>query len=243
MYKPSRSIKITYMLNPNAPLPDDVYDRLPGRIPVLDQSIPVDAARWHEALTARDLPIPVGKLAGSGSGQIALSRADVFAVANQEPTPAGALQLLWNSLAWGLGLRAPRLHARLDAIAHDPDRASELLAEAWRSVRDAGDPETDYAILTTPHGAGRIKWLGPAFSTKFLYFAHGPDATPTHLILDRVVATKLQVTAWPAAPTTGWWPSTYGAYCALMHHWAAEASDRSGRDVSPDEIEFTVFKG
>lgn len=149
----------------------------------------------------------------------------------------------WYSLAWGLGLRAPRLHVRLDARADDPDRASGLLAEAWRSVRDAGDPEMDYAILTTPRGAGRIKWLGPAFSTKFLYFAHGTDAPPTHLTLDRVVATKLQVTAWPAAPTTGWRPSTYGAYCVLMHHWAAEASDREGRDVSPDEIEFTVFKG
>jgi hypothetical protein len=208
---------------------------------VLDQSIPVDAARWRETLNARALPKLVGKL--DNRGHIALSRADVFTVANQEPTPDAALQLLWYCLAWGLGLRAPRLHARLDAIANDPNRASQLLTEAWRSVRDMGDPEASYAILTTARGVGRIKWLGPAFSTKFLYFAQGVAATPTHLILDKVVSTKLQATAWPDAPTAGWWPSTYGAYCSLMQHWTAEASDRSGRDVSPDEIEFTVFMG
>ena len=127
--------------------------------------------------------------------------------------------------------------------ANDPNRASQLLTEAWRSVRDMGDPEASYAILTTARGVGRIKWLGPAFSTKFLYFAQGVAATPTHLILDKVVSTKLQATAWPDAPTAGWRPSTYGAYCSLMQHWTAEASDRSGRDVSPDEIEFTVFMG
>jgi len=33
------------MLNPNTPLPDDVYQRLPGRKAVLDQEIKVDPAR------------------------------------------------------------------------------------------------------------------------------------------------------------------------------------------------------
>jgi hypothetical protein len=227
------------VINPNAPLPNDLYDRLTGRISVLNQSIEVDATRWQEALRARSLPKPVGELARNG--QIELSRAAVFAVGDQDPTPDAALQLLWHSLAWGLGARAPRLHARLDAIADDQDGAAKLLVKAWLSVRDGDDPETSYALLTTPGGAGRIKWLGPAFSTKFLYFAQG-HAVPTHLILDKIVATNLQATAWPDAPTAAWWPVTYGAYCALMLRWAAEASHRSGRDVSADEIEFTVFK-
>ena len=110
------------------------------------------------------------------------------------------------------------------------------------SLRDGNDPKTSYEILTTPKGAGRIKWLGPAFSTKFLYFAQGQAVSPTHLILDKVVATNLHATAWPDAPTSAWWPVTYGSFCALMQAWAAEASNRAGRVVSPDEIEYTVFK-
>ena len=229
------------MLNSNTPLPDDVYDRLTGRIAVLNQPIRVDATRWQEALHIRGLPMPVGKLAARG--QVVLSRADIFAVADQDPTPDAALQLLWYSLAWGLGPRAPRLHARLDAIAKDQDGASKLLVKAWISVRDGDDPATSYAVLTTSGGAGQIKWLGPAFSSKFLYFAQGQAVTPTHLILDKVVATNLKATAWPDAPTTAWWPVTYGSYCALMREWAFEASLRSGRVVSSDEIEFAVFSG
>lgn len=228
------------MLNPNALLPDDVYDRLTGRSSVLDQRIKVDATRWQEALRARSLPLPVGELVSSG--WVSLSRAAVFAVADRDFTPEAALQLLWHSLAWGLGPRAPRLNARLDAIADDQDGASKLLVKAWTSVRDGDDPETSYALLTTPRGAGRIKWLGPAFSSKFLYFAQGQAVAPAHLILDKVVATHLRATAWPDAPTTAWWPVTYGSYCALMQEWAVEASLRSGRVVSPDEIEFAVFR-
>jgi hypothetical protein len=227
------------MLNPDAPLPDHVYNRLTSRVPVLNQSVKVDATRWQQALHIRRMPMPVGKLASRG--QVALTRADVFAVADQDPEPEAAIQLLWHTLAWGLGPRAQRLHARLDAIA-DQDGASKRLVEAWVSVRDGDDPKTSYQILTTDRGASRIRWLGPAFSTKFLYFAQGQAVAPTHLMLDNVVATNLQATAWPDAPTAGWWPITYGSYCALMQGWAAEASGRSGREVSADEIEFTVFK-
>ena len=54
------------MLNPEAPLPDDIYDRLTGRMSVLNQSIEVDATRWQEALRTRGLPRLVGELDGSG---------------------------------------------------------------------------------------------------------------------------------------------------------------------------------
>ena len=228
------------MLNPDATLPDDVYIRLTSRVSVLNQNVKVDATRWQHALHRRRLPMPVGKLASTAP--VSLTRADVFAVADQDPEPDAAIQLLWHTLAWGLGRRAQHLLARLDAIADDQDGASKRLVEAWVSVRDGGDPKTSYEILTTDRGASRIRWLGPASSTKFLYFAQGQAVAPTHLILDNVVATNLQATAWPDAPTAAWWPITYGSYCALMQRWAAEASDRSGRDVSADEIEFTVFK-
>lgn len=74
---------------PKAPLPDDVYDRLTGRASVLNQSIKVDATRWQETLRTRNLPMPVGKLADSE--WVTLSRAAVFAVADQEPSPDAAL--------------------------------------------------------------------------------------------------------------------------------------------------------
>ncbi len=229
------------MINPDAPLPDDVYGRLPSRAEVLSHEVSADAARWQRELAVRGLTAPIGKL--HGSGVVQLSRGDVFSIADQEPSSESAIQLLWYSLAWGLGTRAPRLHARLDGIAENEGEAASRLAEAWELVRNDADPEKAYSVLATDKGRARIKWLGPAFSTKFLYFAQGSAAAPSYVILDGVVATHLRPTAWPSAPTTAWWPSTYGSYCLLMKNWAEKAELRSGNETSPDQIEFAVFKG
>ena len=113
------------MLNPDAPLPDDVYIRLTSRVSVLNQGVKVDATRWQQALHIRRLPMPVGKLASSA--QVALTRADVYAVAEQDLKPDAGIQLLWHTLAWGLGRRARHLYARLDAIADDQDAASKTM--------------------------------------------------------------------------------------------------------------------
>ncbi|WP_373427606.1 hypothetical protein [Arthrobacter sp. B3I9] len=230
----------SFVIDPDAPLPDDVYGRLPSRAQVLGHAVSVDAARWQKELSARGLMAPVGKL--HGAGLVQLTRGDVFSVADQVPSPESAIQLLWYSLAWGLGTRAPRLHARLDGVAEDEGKAADLLTEAWEVVRSGADAEKAYSVLTTDKGRGRIKWLGRAFSTKFLYFAQGSTAVPNSLILDEVVATNLRPTAWPSAPTTAWWPSTYGSYCLLMKNWAEKAELRSGNETSPDQIELAVFK-
>jgi hypothetical protein len=229
------------VINPDAPLPDDVYHRIPSRVKVLSHAVSVDAARWQKEISARRLPEPIGKL--HGTGLVQLSRGDVFSIADHDPSPEAAIQLLWYSLAWGLGTRAPRLHARLDGIAEDEGEAANLLMEAWELVRNEADQEKAYSVLTTDRGRGRIKWLGPAFSTKFLYFAQGSTVIPRYVILDEVVATNLRPTAWPSAPSTAWWPSTYGAYCLLMKNWAEKAQLRSGHETTPDQIELAVFRG
>lgn len=184
--------------------------------------------------------MPMGKMREPGLVQ--LSRGDIFSFADQDSSPKAAVQLLWQSLAWGLGTRAPRLHARLDGIAQDEGYAALLLMEAWELVRNEGDHEKAYSVLTTNKGTGRITWLGPAFSTKFLYFAQGSKVVPSYVILDAIVATNLRPTAWPSAPSTAWWPTTYAAYCSLMKKWADKAQLRSGSETSPDQIELAVFR-
>ncbi len=89
----------------------------------------VDAGRWQRELAGRGLDLPEGTL-GSVDGWIRLSRADLLLLADPTPTQRGAMDLLWYSLAWGLGSRAPRLAAQLDAVAKDPQRVAELVAGA-----------------------------------------------------------------------------------------------------------------
>lgn len=173
-----------------------------------------------------------------------MTRKEVFDLGDQTPGVENAFQLLYYSLAWGLGTRAPRLHQRLDCLAAHEENAGQLLVDAWRLVRNGAPTREAYGTLTTNRGAGRIPWFGPAFSTKFLYFAQGSAAHPRHVILDQVVSKNLRQDAWPQAPTAGWWPETYERYGRLLGRWADQAGERHGgaRSVRADEIELTLFR-
>jgi|GEM_PF-3261071 hypothetical protein len=230
------------MINEDAPLPDDIFAKLPGSSAVMGHAVSVDSDRWKRALAARGLPPVQGKLADAG--RTSVTRKDVFDLGDQTPGVANAFQLFYYSLAWGLGTRAPRLHQRLDKLAAHQEKAGQLLVAAWTLVKDGAPTREAYGTLTTNRGAGRIPWFGPAFSTKFLYFAQGSAAHPRHIILDQVVSKNLHQDAWPQAPTAGWWPGTYERYCGLLGRWADQAGERldGSRRVRADEIEITLFR-
>ncbi|MCC3265900.1 hypothetical protein [Arthrobacter gengyunqii] len=155
----------------------------------MNHSIEADGNRWQKALADRDLPALEGPL--SNPGLTFVSRGDVFELGAREITPENAFQLLSYSLAWGLGMRARNFNKRLDGLAEDPERAAKLLVRAWTVVRSGERAEDVYSILTTSKGKAWITQFGPAFSTKFLYFAQGPDVPPRYLILDEKVASHL----------------------------------------------------
>lgn len=224
----------------DAPLPSYVFGFLPGEETVMGHSIQVDGSRWQKALAARGLPALEGALEAPGLTRV--SRRDVFDIGARYITPENAFQLLYYSLACGLGRKAPYLHQRLDGLAENQDRTAELLADAWTAVRSGEPAEDVYSNLTTTGGKGRIAHFGPAFSTKFLYFAQGPGVPPRYFILDEVVVTNLHE-VWPGAPTAGWYPDTYGRYCTFISRWADLASDELNgeRKVRADEIEYAVF--
>ncbi|MGO4145638.1 hypothetical protein AB4Y77_11180 [Paenarthrobacter sp. YAF11_1] len=207
----------------------------------MGHAVAVDVDRWNRALKERGLPPAKGKFAGHG--RVVLTRKDVLELGDLIPNAENSLQLLYHSLAWGLGTRAPRLQKRLGGLASDVERAQNLLLDAWQLVRSDASPRESYRALTTERGAGRIPWLGPAFATKFLYFAQGYSREPCHLILDAVVATNLR-DVWPQAPTTAWWPETYETYCRLVERWVEQAGLRVGqsRSIRADEIELALFR-
>lgn len=93
------------MINENAPLPDDIFAKLPGSSAVMSHVVSVDSGRWRRELNARELPPAQGKLAGGG--RTSLTRKEVFDLGRETPTIANAFQLYYYSLAWGLGTRAP----------------------------------------------------------------------------------------------------------------------------------------
>lgn len=240
----------------NLALPSYVRGRL-GRRPeyVLehgfeDQSIGIDW--WNAQLTGHGLDQRVRLFDHDEAKR--LTRRDLFEVAqpaaNPNATDGEVLTLLWHVLAWGTGSsqrgNVKRIDAFTDAAARR--RNVDLLKGAIAFARE-GDPGSAYGVLIR-HGGGQIRGLGPAFFTKLLYFASEDAAGTRCLILDARVAKRLSQAGWTSLPGSGrnrysynWFTATYTSYCELLMRWAAEESDRQGRQIWPDEIERALFEG
>lgn len=123
-----------------------------------------------------------------------------------------ALRLLWHVLAWGSGSKLRLNRRRLDGISKDPAAALRHAARLSRT-----DPEAAYQHLA--HGADtHLPYLGPAFFTKYLYFAGAGTCDRPSVILDSRVAHALSSRCgWASLSSGGNWPAlTYQGYCALL---------------------------
>ena len=162
-----------------------------------------------------------------------LSRRDIFALAEPaRKTSEGALNLLWHTLAWGTGRSNRNNRSRIRAVASSTD-IPELLGEA--AELSISDPIAAYELLRHRR-RNRVKYLGPAFFTKFLYFAGGGEETHQPLILDARVAKSLGKAGWKPLYSFNWSSETYGQYLALVSRWQEELETSRG-----DLIERSLF--
>ncbi|WBP93210.1 hypothetical protein O6072_18385 [Mycolicibacterium neoaurum] len=198
-------------------LPTDVVAELQATDPmqwIFKHEISVNRRWWVDELTKYGL---ADTILGDN-----ISRGDIFELAQSAlEDPSAALTLLWNSLAWGSGDSLRNNRARIASIAADPDFAGTLLQEAAGLSRT--DPRAAYDLLR-PNSKTAISDLGPAFFTKYLYFAGGGRADHRSCILDRNVAASLNRTCgWATLPIEGaWLASAYERYALLLDRWAVE---------------------
>lgn len=176
-----------------------------------DHAISVGRPWWTRTLAAHGLD---DTLTGE-----TIRRTDIFTLADAAgDDPAAALTLLWNALAWGSGDKRRNNKARIAAVAADPVRAAALLQHAATLSRT--DPQAAYDLLY-PRNRTAISDLGPAFFTKYLYFAGGGAPEHPCAILDENVAVALQKTCgWTSLPLKGWLATAYQRYAVLLGMWA-----------------------
>lgn len=202
---------------------------------VADQCIRVNAMWWTTRLA--ELGLPGGPLPVADSAVPALTRAEVWALADDATaTEDGALRLLWSSMAWGLGRRVRLCRKRTQSIRDYAD-AGRLLREAAIAART--DPVAAYELLHRG-GAGVFPYIGPAFGTKFLYFAGGGSPEHPSFILDQRCAQALRGLRWGTLRDGGWSSSTYGEYCTLLRRWAVKLSTDEA-PAAGDQVERWLF--
>lgn len=142
----------------------------------------------------------------------------------------GALNAFLVAMAWGYG-----------EVGYGPWRVAQALedSEAGRKLLDVAvvlDKKGAQAAYRAMGGPSRLKRIGPAFATKFLYFADRGRHDCRALILDRLVANWLRRHTDFQVNPLRWAPATYDAYLDRMHQWARELR------VTPDAVELAIFQ-
>lgn len=207
---------------------DDVVARLDERFldghlgdgAVRRQSFQFLPAAWNKRWP-EDLPKPA--ILASGNSRVWVSRQDVFERARSIETPKDAVDLYLLMCAWGTGTKA-RAVARSARPLWQPALGDSLLRT--HALARSGRAVDAYRQLA-PGGAHRIKYFGPSFFTKWLYFSAyeswESDRSPAPLILDRRVALAL---GWRRL--SGWSAGQYVDYLetaeAIRDRWAPNAA-------------------
>jgi len=164
-------------------------------------------------------------------GRASLTRADVFTRAATVQTAGDALSLYVAICSWGSGIYAQSITRRARVLGNPA--APMLLMRSLTRVRAEGAVAA-YAALEWG-GEDHLKYFGPAFWTKWLYFG-GFEARdrpgPAPLILDSLVATAL---GWRIG---GWAAADYERYLALASEIGAAWRPSSPLDV----VEYSLFQ-
>lgn len=180
--------------------------------------------RWPEGLDVPPFLEP--------GAELQVSRQGLFDHATTVNSPQDALEFYVWIAGWGTGKGGGRPVARSAKVLQTPNVA-ELLWQSFSNLHDHGAVNAYRRLRTT--GEDRIKYLGPAFFTKWLYFSGydtWDDSSLAPLILDKRVAHSL---GW--SRTSGWKSHRYEEYLnqveALRQAWAP--------DETPHVIEYALF--
>jgi hypothetical protein len=246
-------------------LPDPAVKALIGwwetkaHVPAFADGTPgAHTVRYTPARWAQITPWPPTLAPVSAGGDAAVSRANVVSAVADALRREAFREALVATYVWGKGKRGTpagsgpsTLHGILTAEGLD----ATLRATAT-ALREHGAQHA-YAVLR-----GRVPGLGPAFFTKFLYFAGAtvpPADGPRPLILDSVLSARMRSIATVVGRKTGhdpdgtiaawvwadwdWTPHRYQIYLSFMHAAARQMTAARGwpSHATPDLLEYALF--
>lgn len=147
--------------------------------------------------------------------------------------PESAASAFLAVMAWGFGSLGYGQYRTTAILTGTPDASVKLQAVAHTLAQEGADGA--YRRMARP-GDCKLRRLGPAFGTKFLYFCQPTGQAVTALILDQFVATWLARHTPLVVNPVPWAPATYRRYLTHMHDWAASTGCR------PDDLEYWMFR-
>lgn len=149
------------------------------------------------------------------------------------------------AMIWGYGTTGYGPYRTARVLTTDPE-AVEHLVEIARIAQDperGGEIAFAHIAEQRSGGVSYLKYLGPAFGTKFLYFltaaSNDVDTTP---VLDAVVRRWFTKHAEVKLYTAWWDPDSYSRYLGLLDEWRAQLPSPAGSGpLQREDVELLIF--
>lgn len=142
----------------------------------------------------------------------------------------GAVEAFLVSMAWGYGTNGYGPFRTERILRVNPDAPATLMRVA--AVLASDGAVAAYDLLGH---AGRLKYLGPAFGTKYLHFVPPSEVGPPALILDQFVSRGAESIGGCTFAPGPWSTPTYARYLETLSSWASTAG------VEPADVEMLLF--
>jgi hypothetical protein len=153
-----------------------------------------------------------------------------------------AVQVFLLAMLWGYG---PVGYGpfRTRRILERPQASSELLEIAQVAYQEGGLAAFERIAAHRRKAGSYLKWLGPAFGTKYIYFltAQDPSVQPAP-VMDAVVRRWFRVHA-PGRPliVDTWDVPSYRSFLDSLSEWADDIHRHFGHDIRLDDVEYLIF--
>lgn len=129
-------------------------------------------------------------------------------------SPALAVESFLVAMAWGYGMVGYGCWRTAHVLQQNPSAAAELQCTARIVARDG--TIAGYRHLANE---GRLKFLGPAFGTKYLHFIPQAATGQSALIHDAVVSASIRAHGGPSF-SARWSTRNYKEYLDLLTRWS-----------------------
>lgn len=149
------------------------------------------------------------------------------------------------AMIWGYGTSGYGPYRSARVLSTDSDAMEHLIKVANIAQDPAQGGRAAFAEIAAQRTAGvrYLKYLGPAFGTKFLYFltaaSHEVETTP---VLDAVVRRWFRDEAHETLYTTWWDPNSYEKYLGLLDEWRVKLPQATGSaSLAREDVELLIF--
>ncbi|WP_165770441.1 hypothetical protein [Brevibacterium aurantiacum] len=154
-----------------------------------------------------------------------------------------AVKVFLLAMLWGYGLVGYGPF-RTRRILDRPEAAAELFEVAVKA-QEMGGLAAFRLIAERRSEASRpfLKWLGPAFGTKYIYFLTAmTESQKTTPVMDAVVYRWFRNHAPDRPLRVDFWHSrSYELFLNSLDEWTSDITKRLGQEIRIDDVEYLIF--